>query len=134
MKLFAGKIKICKTPGCNKESWIDGYCKKCADYIIQKKTLYSLEENSKLMLDITTNMKHIEQRLSNIESGERNINYKQSIDPSPVFKPRPIRQPVFDKDIFVPSIDKNDATIINSKLIIKSDKNISDIVKKLPNI
>lgn len=129
MKNFAGKTKNCKTPNCNKEAWIDGYCKKCAEYIIQKKTLSSLEKNSKLIFSISSNMKQIEDRISNLESGEKNINY--SSPEKPKSKPKVI----IEDDVFVPSISINNdkATLIDNKTI-KSDKNISDIAKKLPNI
>jgi len=134
MKNFAGKTKNCKTPNCNKEAWIDGYCKKCAEYIIQKKTLSSLEKNSKLIFSISSNMKQIEDRISNLESGEKNINYgsQENIHISKI-NPKP--KVILEDDVFIPSISiNNDKAILIDNQTIKSDKNISDIAKKLPNI
>jgi len=133
MKNFAGKIKICKTPECYKESWIDGYCKKCADYILQKQILHNLEENSKLMLSLTSNIKNVESRIFNIEqtlkSPPTNIsqsdNIRNSTTPISSFK---------DEDIFIPSIDMNDDCKMLKTKSVTSEKNILKISKKLPNI
>lgn len=126
MNNFAGRTKICKTLKCNKEVWVDGYCKKCADYIIQKQTLFTLEENLKMMKDITTNINFLEVRMSNIENISKSINI-------PNFQKPDI--PAVTVDTFIPSISiaTNNSKFINSAPLTLT-RDISDIVKKLPNI
>lgn len=122
MKNFAGRTKICKTLNCNKEVWIDDYCKKCADYIIQKETLLSLETNSKLMLNISTNMRSIENRLSNIESNYSIPGTKEIIKKSNI---------ITDTDVFIPSINSNVKAKIFDNKTTTSNRDIPETVKKL---
>lgn len=126
MKNFAGQTKICKTLNCNKEVWIDEYCKKCADYIIQKQTLFTLEENLKMMKDMTNIINFLELRISNIETISKHINV-------PIIQNSNIPSTI--PDTFIPSISikPNDSKFINSTPLTLT-RDISDIVKKLPTI
>ncbi len=133
MKNFAGRTKICKTLNCNKEVWIDDYCKKCADYVIQKETLLSLETNSKLMLNISTNMRSIENRLSNIESnysipGTKETTQKEIIKKENIIKKSNI---ITDTDMFIPSINSNTKAKIFDNKTTTSNRDIPETVKKL---
>jgi len=137
MKNFTGNVIFCKTPNCNKEIWMDGYCKKCANYIMQKSMLESLNNNVKLLESLTVNIQNIETKIDNIdlnnnhyENNQTNLNKSKTITTTKIIsKPK-------KEEFFIPSININtteESKIVNTKSVVMR-RNISDTVSKLQDI
>lgn len=111
----------CKTKGCCNHSWQDGYCKECAQYILQKETLLAFQEKNQIMADIADGLHRIESRLSKLKISK--THEKKMTDNSVVEK--------IEGEAFVPKIDVDQtASLINTKTATEKQK-INEASKKL---
>ncbi len=111
----------CKTPGCNKDQWRDGYCRNCAQYAIQKATIDGLQSTANLLLQVAEGLKRVEDKVQNlqpqiIESKHEKVIIKEKPiviesnvnEPQPT-KPKIKKKQIFDDVDFIPTIHTSTA-------------------------
>jgi len=64
---MAHKSGECKEPGCNKDQWKDGWCRSCAEYAMQKRTILGLENVTKLLLETVDRLDKIEHKIGSVQ-------------------------------------------------------------------
>lgn len=130
----------CKSPGCNKEQWKDGYCRNCAQYAIQKATIDNLQSTTNLLLQVAEGLKRVEEKVQDlqpkiVENKVEKIVVKER-QPSNQSKDSQVRMndviPKDSEDTFIPTI--NSSNVIPQIRDTKSstiDKDLNRIANKL---
>ena len=139
MNFFINKDDMCKTPGCNRESYIDGYCKKCFDKNIQFETLKVLKYNISVLSEINKNVIQLGKKFEQIQ--EKIMISDSSLKDNNIKQEEKIKKNINKKEtkteIFIPSFIsdvKNDEINIISNKNEEIDKNITDVVDKLSKL
>jgi hypothetical protein len=56
-------IKTCRSKGCNREPWKDGYCRKCSDFDIQQLNIKAIHQSKDIIFELITRLERVEQKL-----------------------------------------------------------------------
>lgn len=130
----------CKTPGCNKDQWKDGYCRNCAQYAIQKETITGLTTATQLLVQVAQGLKRVEENISDLRplienNAKSQTVIKETVIQSPTLTEQksPENKDHIDRDdSFIPTIEPSKAVtqIVTSKTST-GDKNITQLAKKL---
>lgn len=127
----------CKTPGCNKEQWKDGYCRNCAQYSIQKETISGLTTATQLLLQVAHGLKRVEENISALRPLIENNKFRNPSIAGNFVERQPSSIPNIHKsassdETFIPTIESKSAeTQIKGTKTLVDNKNITQLAEKL---
>lgn len=146
--MVAHKSGICKTPGCNKVQWQDGFCILCGQYDIQKRTADNLSQLTGIMTAVVTGLANMESQIQTLNitqnqpirgAGDIRDDINSKINyPKPGTSPKPDqlipKSPLMDNS-FIPSVNINEANgnIRQTKTSVPM-RNLADVAKQLTQL
>jgi len=134
------KLNVCKNEWCYREALIDGYCRRCLKFEMQKLNIKKLQETNDSISQLTNKINTLEEKFNNLLDTLPTSNSTPTLISSlesDIKTPSTINQLKNEfqvkTDTFIPTINisNEDSNIKTNEDIHKSSKSLKNIAGKL---
>lgn len=130
LKILSYVSSKCATDGCAEQAWQDGYCKDCANYLLQKNTLLTFKTDCELTKDMVRSIGRIETNLSSFKQNAKIPHHLKTYDDNYTGIVSKQIGKIKTTDTFIPNIEIEQAQLLTPK-ISKESKDINKLAEKL---